>query len=41
MTKEDDLKESLGVELLGRWSDICTGSGAAICRAAHYCCVAS
>ena len=41
MTKEDDLKESPGVELLGRWSDICTGSGAAICRATNYCAVAS
>ena len=41
MTKEDDLKESPGVELLGRWSDITTGSGAAICKATNYCSVAS
>ena len=41
MTKEDDLEELAGVELLGRWSDIGTGTGAAICKAKKYCDVAA
>ena len=41
MSKEDDDKETDGVELLGRWSDIGTGTGAAICRADKYVNVAS
>ena len=41
MTAEDDAAESVGVEVLGRWSDIGTATGAAICRAENYVNVAS
>lgn len=41
MTPEDDLKESVGVNVLGRWSDIGTGKGAMICEADNYSDVAS
>ena len=41
MTPEDDLKESVGVNVLGRWSDIGTGKGAMICEAENYSAVAS
>ena len=36
MTKEDDLAELNGVELLGRWSDIGTASGVCIFKADKY-----
>lgn len=36
MTKEDDEKESSGVELLGRWSNMCNATGACIFRAKNY-----
>lgn len=41
MTPADDAAESTGVEVLGRWSDIGTASGAAICKAENYTSVAS
>ena len=41
MTKSDDLAEAVGVELLGRWSDMGTASGAFVCRAEKYTDVAS
>ena len=36
MTREDDLNELKGVELLGRWSDLGTASGSCIFRANNY-----
>ena len=33
---DDAKKESVGVELLGRWSDVDTASGHLICRAESY-----
>ena len=36
MDAGDDAKESVGVELLGRWSDVGTASGHFICRAESY-----
>ena len=36
MTKEDDLAELNGVELLGRWSDVGTASGVCIFKADKY-----
>ena len=36
MTKDDDLAELQGIELLGRWSDVCTATGSCIFRASNY-----
>lgn len=36
MTQEDDQRESYGVDILGRWSDVGTASGHLICRAESY-----
>ncbi len=41
MTKEDDIAESQGVELLGRWGDVGTASGSFVCRAEKFTDVAS
>ena len=41
MTEEDDKAESVGVEILGRWSDMGNASGAFVCRADNYTDVAS
>ena len=41
MSKEDDARESVGVELLGRWSDVGRASGYLICRAESYAAVVS
>ena len=36
MKVEDEAKDSVCVELLGRWSDVGTASGHLICRAESY-----
>ena len=36
MTQQDDERESYGVDILGRWSDVGTASGHLICRAEIY-----
>ena len=36
MSTADDKRESAGVEMIGRWSDIGTASGHVICRAESY-----
>ncbi len=36
MTKEDDIKETPGVELLGRWSCMGNASGSFVCRAENH-----
>ena len=41
MTEEDDQKELVNVELLGRWSDPNSASGTFICRAENYSDVAA
>ena len=41
MSPEDDLAESKGVTVHGRWSDMGTGTGAVICESDNYANVAS
>lgn len=41
MTKQDDIDESPGVKMLGRWSNVTMGTGACVCQSTSYENVAS